>query len=68
MTENKQKPVIKYDPELFAWTDGEHFTVGRVIRKYAIYVGLRGEPRGRLSREEVARYFQDHWGVDGDVA
>ena len=58
---------IKYDHTAGAWTDGTNYVSGTVIRRYAIYRLGRKDPRGRLSKEEIARYFKDAYGVIADV-
>jgi len=61
------KPLIKYDPECLAWTDGTYYVAGKNIRAYSKLLGLRKDNRGRLSREEIATYFLDKYGVSADV-
>jgi len=61
------KPIIEYNKECLAWTDGTHYVAGRNIRAYSKLVGLKSDNRGRLSREEIKLYFFDNYGVDGDV-
>jgi len=62
-----EKPLITYDQECLAWTDGTYYVAGRNIRAYAKLAGLRSDNRGRLSREEIKLYFFDKYGVDANV-
>jgi hypothetical protein len=63
---NKPK-VIRFDTQSGAWSDGEHFVKGTIIRRYAMESLGRKESRGRLSREEISAYWLDRYGVSADV-
>ncbi|MFZ9893405.1 MAG: hypothetical protein ACO3E4_07830 [Candidatus Nanopelagicaceae bacterium] len=60
--------VIKYDAQSGAWTDGERFVKGTLIRKYATDKLGRKSVRGRLSRTEISAYWLDKYGVSADVS
>ena len=64
----KQPKVIQFNSQAGAWTDGEHYVKGSIIRRYAIEkLGRKGSSRGRLSRAEISAYFLDTYGVSADV-
>lgn len=60
--------TIRFDTQSGAWSDGEHFVKGTIIRRYAIESLGRKAARGRLSREEISAYWLDRFGVNADVA
>ena len=41
--------VIQFNTQSGAWTDGEHFVKGTIIRRYALESLGRKSARGRLS-------------------
>jgi hypothetical protein len=54
--------VIRFDSTSGAWSDGNNYVKGQIIRRYAI------ESLGRrLSREEISAYWLDRFGVSADV-
>ena len=59
--------VIRFDSQSGAWTDGQNFVKGSIIRRYAIDKMGRSASRGRLSRAEISAYFLDTYGVSADV-
>ena len=63
-----EKPiVIRFDSQAQAWTDGTNYVAGKIIRRYARITLGRKDNRGRLSREEISRYFKEAYGVIADV-
>ena len=64
-----QIKVIRFDSQSGAWTDGERYVKGSIIRRYAVEkLGRKGSTRGRLSRAEISAYFLDSYGVSADVS
>ena len=61
-------PVIKFDKQAGAWTDGTNYVKGSLIRYYALTRLTRQSTRGRLSKEEISTYWLDKYGVNADVA
>lgn len=59
--------AIKYDRKSGAYTDGKHFVRASFIRDYAKQKLGISQSRGRLSREVLAAYFLDVFGVSDDV-
>lgn len=59
--------VIRYDRKSGAYTDGKNFVRASFIRKYAKEKMGISQSRGRLSREVLAGYFLDVFGVNADV-
>ena len=59
--------VITFDTQSGAWTDGQHFVKGTIVRRYAIESLGRKSARGRLSRSEISAYWLDRYGVSADV-
>ena len=59
--------VIRFDAQSGAWTDGEHFVKGQLIRRYAVESLGRKSSRGRMSRSEISAYWLDRYGVSADV-
>ena len=59
--------VIKFDAQSGAWTDGNNYVKGQIIRRYAIENLGRKAGRGRLSRKEISDYWLDRFGVSADV-
>ena len=59
--------IIRFDTQSGAWSDGEHFVKGTIIRRYALESLGRKSARGRLSREEISAYWLDRYGVSADV-
>jgi hypothetical protein len=59
--------IIRFDTQSGAWTDGEHFVKGTIIRRYAIESLGRKSVRGRMSRAEISAYWLDKYGVSADV-
>jgi len=59
--------VITFDTQSGAWSDGQHFVKGTIIRRYAIESLGRKSARGRLSRTEISAYWLDRYGVSADV-
>ena len=59
--------IIRFDTQSGAWTDGEHFVKGTIIRRYAIESLGRKSARGRMSRSEISAYWLDTYGVSADV-
>ena len=59
--------VIRFDTQSGAWTDGQHFVKGTIVRRYALESLGRKSARGRLSREEISAYWLDRYGVSADV-
>jgi len=59
--------VIRFDTQSGAWTDGEHFVKGTIIRRYSIEFLGRKSNRGRMSRKEISSYWLDRYGVSVDV-
>lgn len=64
---NQESKSITFDEQSGAWTDGTHYVAGTNIRAYSRELGLRRDNRGRLSKEEIATYFEDKYGVVADV-
>jgi hypothetical protein len=60
--------VIQFNTQSGAWTDGEHFVKGTIIRRYALESLGRKSARGRLSRSEISAYWLDKYGVSADVS
>ena len=63
----EEKPVITFDEQSGAWTNGTYYVAGTNIRAYSRELGLRRDNRGRLSKEEIATYFEDKYGVIANV-
>ena len=59
--------VIVFNNVAGAWTDGQHYVKGSIIRRYALESLGRKAARGRLSREEISAYWLDRFGVSADV-
>ena len=59
--------VIEFNTDAGAWTDGQHYVKGSIIRRYALESLGRKAARGRLSREEISAYWLDRFGVSADV-
>ena len=59
--------VIRFDTQSGAWSDGDHFVKGTIIRRYAVESLGRKSLRGRLSRSEISAYWLDRYGVSADV-
>ena len=59
--------IIRFDSQSGAWSDGEHFVKGQIIRRYAMESLGRKASRGRLSRSEISAYWLDRYGVNADV-
>jgi len=64
---NKSR-LIEFNNDAGAWTDGQHYVKGSIIRRYSMESLGRKVARGRLSREEISAYWLDRYGVDADVA
>jgi len=60
--------VIRFDTQSGAWSDGQHFVKGTIIRRYAAESLGRKSMRGRLSKQEISAYWLDRYGVSADVA
>ncbi|MGA0889396.1 MAG: hypothetical protein ACO3S0_15875 [bacterium] len=65
---SKEIPVIRFDSQAGAWTDGYNFVKGSIIRRFARERMGKKQLRGRLSRAEISAYWLDKYGVDADVA
>jgi len=59
--------VIRFDTQSGAWSDGQHFVKGTIIRRYAVESLGRKSMRGRLSKQEISAYWVDRYGVSADV-
>jgi hypothetical protein len=59
--------VIEFNKDAGAWSDGQHYVKGSIIRRYALESLGRKAARGRLSREEISAYWLDRFGVSADV-
>jgi hypothetical protein len=59
--------MIKYDTTSGAWSDGENYVKGQLIRRYAVESLGRKSVRGRLSKQEISAYWLDRFGVNADV-
>ena len=60
--------VIEFNSQAGAWTDGNNFVKGSIIRRYAVEkLGRKGSTRGRLSKSEISAYWLDRFGVNADV-
>lgn len=63
----QQPKIIRFDTQSGAWSDGEHFVKGTIIRRYALESLGRNSARGRLSKSEISAYWLDRYGVSADV-
>ena len=59
--------VIEFNKDAGAWSDGQHYVKGSIIRRYALKSLGRKAARGRLSRQEISAYWLDRFGVSADV-
>lgn len=60
--------MIYLDSKTGCYTNGTHYVKASIIRKYAREkMGLK-QLRGKLSRNSIAAYFLDVFGVHDEVA
>lgn len=59
--------IINFDTQSGAWTDGQRYVKGSIIRRYAREKMGKKQLRGRLSREEISNFWLDTYGINADV-
>lgn len=56
------KTIVKFDEMAGAWSDGYNFVKGSRIRRNS-----KDRKRGRLSRDEIVKYWKENYDVEVEV-